>query len=207
MAASWRAAFETGLGDRRTRILGVLLIVLAVAGKSVLRQYANVETVFVAALLAGSLLGRWWTLLVPLGSLAILQPLEWSFSPGYALNAMTGITFFIVTGYVFVALIGRRVRPKVLLRVKSVALLTTISVPLTVAYDLWTAFGEWYFITRPLGVNFAMVLEGQIIFTLYHLLSSLIFVPLFGSAFLFLKAYGWPARTGESVPSKPLGRV
>lgn len=206
MAPRWRATLEAGLGDRRTRILGVLLIVIAVVGKSVLRQYANIETVFVAALLAGSLLGRWWTVLVPLGSLAILQPLEWSLNPGYALNAMTGITFFIVTGYVFVALIGRRVRPRILFRVKSVALLTTISVPLTVAYDLWTAFGEWYFITRPLGVTFALVLEGQLIFTLYHLLSSLIFVPLFGSAFLFLKAHGWAARTEESVPSKPLGR-
>lgn len=206
MGRRWRDALEAGLGDRRTRILGVLLIVLAVLGKVLLRQFANIETVFVATLLAGSLLGRWWTVLVPLGALAILQPLEWSLTPGYALNAMTGIAFFVMSGYVFVALIGRRVRPKVLLRVKSVALLTTISVPLTIAYDLWTAFGEWYFITRPFGVDFSTVLEAQVPFTLYHLLSSLIFVPLFGSAFLFLHATRWPARTEESVPSKPLGR-
>ncbi len=119
---------------------------------------------------------------------------------------MTGITFFVVSGYLFVGFLGRRIRPKVLLRVKSVALLTTISVPITVGYDLWTAFGEWYFLTRPFGVTLAMMLEAQVPFTLYHVLSSLIFVPLFGSAFLFLHAYGWPTRTANRTTSKPLSR-
>lgn len=200
----WKVAVIRGLGDRRTRVLGILLILLAVIGKLVLRQYANIETVFVAALLAGSLLGRWWTVLVPLGALAILQPLEWSLTPGYALNAMSGITFFVVSGFVFVGLVGRHVRPKILLRVKSVALLTTISVPLTIAYDLWTAFGEWYFITRPFGVGLETVLEAQVVFTLYHLLSALIFVPLFGSAFLFLKSIAWPSKAPHSTSSKPV---
>ena len=205
MGPRWRPILDAGLGDGRTRILGVLLILVAILGTYLMRAYANIETVFVASLLAGSLLGRWWTVLVPLTALAVLQPLEWS-APyrGYALNSMIGLTFFIVSGYVFVALLGRRIRPRILFRVKSVALLTTISVPLTVAYDLWTASGEWYFITRPFGVSLATVLEGQVVFTLYHLLSSMIFVPLFGSAFLFLKELGWPARSPEMVSSKPL---
>src|SRR3977135_3126603 len=70
-------------------------------------------------------------------------------------GAMTVITFFVVSGYVFVGFLGRRIRPKVLFRVKSVVLLTTISVPITLGYDLWTAFGEWYFLTRPFGVTLA----------------------------------------------------
>src|SRR5205823_5195052 len=85
--------------------------------------------VFVASLLAGSLLGRWWTVLVPLSALAVLQPLEWGMTyRGYMVGAMAGITFFVVSGYVFVGVLGRRLRPRVLFRVKSVALLTTISV-------------------------------------------------------------------------------
>jgi hypothetical protein len=219
----WKAALDAGLGDRRTRILGVLLILVAVLGKTSMRSFANFETVFVASLLAGSLLGRWWTILVPMGALAILQPLEWSATQGgYALEAMTGITFFVVSGYLFVGLLARRIRPKILFRVKSVAFLTTISVPLTIAYDLWTAMGEWYFLARPFGRTLVEMLELQVPFTIYHLLSSLIFVPLFGTAFLFLHAYGWPARSGERwparsgerwparsgerSPSKPLGR-
>src|SRR5467141_5368370 len=198
----WRARLGEGLGDTRTRILGVFLILVAVVGTYLMHAFANIETVFVATLLAGSLLGRWWTVPVPLTAMAVLQPLEWGTTyRGYAIGAMTGITFFVVSGDVFVGFLGRRIRPKVLFRVKSVALLTTISVPITIGYDLWTAFGEWYFITRPFGVGIVTILEAQVPFTLYHLLSSLIFVPLFGSMFLFLHAYGWPARA-PAAPSK-----
>jgi len=203
---SWRRILESGLGDERTRILGVFLIIVAVLGTFVMRRYANIETVFVATLLAGSLLGRWWTVLVPLSALVVQQTLAWSAFSGYAFTAMTGITFFVVSGYVFIGFVGRRIRPRILFRVKSVAILTTISVPLTIAYDLWTAFGEWYFITRPFGVTFETVLQAQVPFTLYHLLSALIFVPIFGSAFLFLQAHGWPAKTETGAPSKPVGR-
>src|SRR5213083_819419 len=149
MGGGWRGILEAGLGDSRTRVLGVFLILVAVIGTLLLRSYANIETVFAASLLAGSLLGRWWTILVPLTALAVLQPLEWSTTyTGYGLNAITGITFFVISGYVFVGFLGRRIRPRVLFRVKSVALLTTISVPVTIAYDLWTAIGEWYFFSR-----------------------------------------------------------
>src|SRR5881296_1825701 len=197
----WRARLDSGLGDARTRILGVFLILVAVLGTYMMHAFANIETVFVASLLAGSLLGRWWTVLVPLTAMAVLQPLEWGTTyRGYAIGAMTGITFFVVSGYVFVGFLGRRIRPKVLFRVRSVALLTTISVPITIGYDLWTAFGEWYFLTRSF-VPLATMLEAQVPFTLYHLLSSLIFVPLFGSIFLFLHTYGWPARA-PAAPSK-----
>jgi hypothetical protein len=206
MIRGWRASLEVGLGDGRTRILGVFLILVAVLGTYLMRAFANIETVFVATLLAGSLLGRWWTVLVPLAALAVLQPLEWGTTyRGFAFEAMSGITFFVVSGYVFVGFLGRRVRPRILFRVKSVALLTTISVPITIAFDLWTATGEWYFLTRP-WTPLATMLEAQVPFTLYHLLGSLIFVPLFGTAFLFLQAHGWPARTEARTPIKPLDR-
>jgi hypothetical protein len=206
MGRGWKAVLDAGLGDGRTRIIGVLLILLAVFGTLATRAFANIETVFVASLLAGSLLGRWWTVLVPMAALAILQPLEWGAAGGgFALEAVAGITFFVMSGYLFVGILGRRIRPKILFRVKSVALLTTISVPLTIAYDLWTASGEWYFLARPFGTSFATMLEAQVPFTIYHLLSSLIFVPLFGSAFLFLHALGWPVRTTKPVSSRRVG--
>src|SRR5881409_2028237 len=165
MPGRWHAVLERGLGDTRTRILGVFLIIVAVVGTVLMRSYANIETVFAASLLAGSLLGRWWTVLVPLTAMAVLQPLEWGTTyRGYAVGAMTGITFFVVSGYLFVGFLGRRIRPKVLFRVKSVAFLTTISVPITIGYDLWTDFGEWYFLTRSF-VPLATMLEAQVPFT------------------------------------------
>src|SRR5947208_1201698 len=115
MARGWRGILEAGLGDARTRVLGVFLILVAVIGTLLLRSYANIETVFAASLLAGSLLGRWWTILVPLTALAVLQPLEWSTtSTGYGLNAITGITFFVISCFVFVRFLGRDVRDSLL---------------------------------------------------------------------------------------------
>ena len=206
MSRGRRTAIEAGLGDTRTRILGIFLIIVGVLGTFLMRRYANIETMFVASLLAGSLLGRWWAVIVPLSALTAQQVLEWSLLGGYVLNAMAGITFFVVSGYLFVGFVGRRIRPRILFRVKSVAILTTISIPLTLAYDLWTAVGEWYFITRPFGVNIETVLKAQVPFTLYHLLSALLFVPLFGTAFLFLQTYGWPAKTEDTAPATPVDR-
>src|SRR3989454_6515828 len=204
MGRGWSAVLEAGLGDARTRMLGAFLIVVAVVGTVLMRSYANIETVFAASLLAGSLLGRWWTILVPLTALAVLQPLEWSTTyAGYGLNAMTGITFFVISGYVFVGFLGRRIRPRVLFRVKSVALLTTISVPVTIAYDLWTAFGERYFITRPFCVGIVTILEAQVPLPLYHLRSSLTFVPLFCTTSPFLHTYGAHSRTPAAATKTP----
>src|SRR5437870_9363864 len=99
MPGRWRAVLERGLGDTRTRILGVFLIIVAVVGTFLMHSYANIETVFAASLLAGSLLGRWWTSLVPMTALAVLQPLEWSTTyVGYGLNAITGMMLFVLSG-------------------------------------------------------------------------------------------------------------
>ncbi len=203
MNVRWKAVLDRGLGDRKTRILGVLLIVIGVLGKLVMRDLANFETVFVVCLLAGSVLGRWWTVLVPLAVLVLLEPILWGTDyAGYAGTVVLGLSFFMVTGFVFVALLGRRMKPRVLFRVGSVALLTLISIPMTIAYDLWTDIGEYYFIAKPLGFTFVQVLELQVPFTIYHLLSSLIFVPLFGAGILWLHQLSW-ASTEEAPAEEP----
>ncbi|HYM41010.1 MAG TPA: hypothetical protein VEY12_12855, partial [Thermoplasmata archaeon] len=86
-----------GLGDLKTCTFGVLLIGLGVLGKLVfLRYFANFETIFVVSMLAGSVLGRWWTVLVPMVTLAIVEPFLWGgpyafYGPGL----MLGLSFFM----------------------------------------------------------------------------------------------------------------
>lgn len=207
MNARWRGAIQRGLGDRKTRTLGVLLIVVGALVKLVfLRNAANFETIFAVTLIAGSMLGRWWTVLVPMGTLAIVEPILWGGPYAlYGTTVMLGLTFFMITGFLFVGLLGRTIKPRVLFRVKSVALLTTVSIPLTIAYDLWTDVGEYYLIAQPMGLTFVNVLELQAPFTAYHLLSSLIFVPLIGMGMLYLSAVVWPATQQETAknPSDP----
>lgn len=210
MDGRWRAAIDRGLGDRKTRTFGVLLIVMGVLGKVVFLRYAaNFETIFVVSMLAGSVLGRWWTVLVPMVTLAIVEPILWGGPYAfYGVNVILGFTFFMTTGFLFVSVMGRKIKPRVLFRVKSIALLTTLSIPVTIAYDLWTDIGQYYLIAQPMGLTFWNVLEAQAIFTAYHLLSSLIFVPLFGMGILYLHTVAWPSTAEEpsqtpTGPSKP----
>jgi hypothetical protein len=204
MNERWKAALDRGLGNNKTRMLGLLLIAVGALGTVVLRNDANFETVFVATLVAGSVLGRWWTVLVPMAVLAIVEPVLWGGPYAfYSSQVVLGLTFFIVTGFLFVGIVGRSAKPRVLFRVGSVALLTLLSIPMTIAYDLWTDVGEYYFIAKPMGLTFWNVLEAQVPFTLYHLLSSLIFVPLFGSGILFLHTHGWPHAEEEIAPAEP----
>ncbi len=206
MNARWRAAVEHGLGDRRTRWTGVLLILVAAFTKLLIfRDYANFEMIFAASLIGGSVLGRWWTVLVPLGSLAIVEPMLWGGpNAGFGGEVVLGLTFFVVTGFVFVGLLGRTLKPRVLLRIRGLALLTGISIPLTIAYDLWTDVGEYYFIAGPMGLTFWNVLELQVPFTIYHILSSFMFVPLLGMGIYYLHTVLWPS-TEEATAEVPTG--
>ena len=72
------------------------------------------------------------------------------------------------------------------------ALVTGISIPATLAFDLWTTLGDWYFFLGPLlGWSLWDALVNLLPFTLIHLISSLLFVPLFGAIFGLLQATGW----------------
>ena len=96
MSGRGRALVRQGLGDSKTCILGILLIAIGAIGTLVLRNLANIETVFVVALLAGSVLGRWWTVLVPMGTLLVLEPVLWGTDcPGCAGWVVLGRTCFI----------------------------------------------------------------------------------------------------------------
>ena len=212
MNARWRAAIERGLGDTRTRATGVLLILIGAFAKLLFfRNDANVETIFAASIIAGSVLGRWWTVIVPMASLAIIEPVLWG-GPyaAYGGDVVLGLSFFMVTGFVFVGLMGRAVKPHMVYRVKGIAIIFAISIPLTVAYDLWTDVGEYWFIARHLGWTFQDVLMAQVPFTLIHILSSITFAPLIGMGVFYLHTVLWPSKAEDTAaspaaPSKPAG--
>lgn len=202
MSPRLRGMLRNGFGDAKTCAFGIFLIVLAVLLKAVFLRYtANIEPILAVSLVAGSVLGRWWTVLVPMVSLGVLEPILWGGPYSvYTGSVILGLTFFIVTGFLFVGVFGRFMKPRVVFRVGSMALLTLVSIPLTIAYDVWTDVGEYYFIAGPMGLTFWNVLELQVPFTLVHLLSSLIFVPLIGMGTLWLSHVAWPATVEEPVP-------
>ncbi len=185
--------------------LAVLLVIIGVCGRILLIQYANIETVLAIALLSGVILGGLYCILVPLTVMVIS---DWwiytltDYGSGFGIGAIIGLTFFTWSGYVMIGLLGRFVKPKVAYTVKGVAVVVGVGLIATLIYDFWTAFGYWIFMTpRTLGWLLT-VLVMQTPFTIYHLMSSLIFVPLFGTIFMYVHEHGIPDIRGIFSPSK-----
>ncbi len=121
----------------------------------------------------------------------------------YRAEAILGLTAFTWSGFVFVSLIGRMSRRRVLKVVRSVAIVTAVSIPATIAYDLWTTLGGWYFMYQPLmGWTLMDALVNLMPFMLLHLISSLIFVPIFGTLFTLIHLHGWPSPGQISIPQE-----
>ncbi|MBI4416288.1 MAG: hypothetical protein HY557_04830, partial [Euryarchaeota archaeon] len=184
-----------------------LLITVGVVGRLALLHAANVEPVLIISMLAGVILGGLYVLIVPVAIMAITDVLIYAnvYAGDYALASILGLGLFVYTGYVFVATMGGfALRRRILWRTKTIAVFTLISVPLTIAYDYWTAFGDWLFIpifppgSRSLATVFAM----QVPFTLIHVFSSLLFAPILGTMFLAVHLHGVPLP--QSTPTESL---
>ena len=169
--------------------LAFLLILVGVGGRLLLRTVfhtPNIETVLAVSMLAGAFLGWRYTMFVTIATMAISDAVIYALGAGdpFGLGAILGITAFTWSGMLFAGFIGvASGRRRVLFTTRSMAVLATISIPATLLFDVWTAFGEWFFIAGPRGVPLLTVYELQVPFTLIHLASSILFVPLFGSIF------------------------
>lgn len=187
---------------REKNLLAVAFVVVGIAGRLALAEYPNIETVMAASILAGYYLGGVYMILVPLAIMGFSDALIYGALYGgeYELTAVLGLSGFTWSGFLFAALIGRFSRRRVLTVVRGIALVTAVSIPATVAYDLWTTLGAWYFILRPLlGWTLWDALVALLPFALLHLISSLLFVPLLGALVGLLHAHGW------EVPSPAAG--
>ncbi len=181
-------------------VFAAILIVTGIVGRLALARSANIEPVLVLSMLAGATLGRHYVILVPVAILAVTDPLIYTFvyRSTYSPVSILGLGLFMYSGFVFVAAVGGFVmRRRLVWRTKTVAIFTAISVPLTVAYDVWTAFGDWLFLASGFGRTLQEVFVMQVPFTLIHILSSLLFAPILGTTFLAMHLHGFPLMRTE----------
>ena len=179
--------------------IAFLLILVGVGGRLLLLRVANVETILAASMIAGALLGWRYAMLVTVAVMGISDATIYAIGYGgeFGFSALAGITAFTWSGMMFAGFVGAAAgRRRILFTTRSMAVLTTISIPATLLFDVWTAFGDWLFLAGPRGVSLATVYYLQIPFTLIHLASSIVFVPLFGSIFSWLA----PAPAGQPLP-------
>jgi len=185
--------------------LALVLIAIGVVGRIVFLslRLANIETVMVASLLAGSLLGGLYVVIVPVSILLSTDVIIYLAKyPGfYPLQDVALLAMFVYSGFVLVSLVGMASRRHVVFKLKSVAILTAISIPATILYDVWTATGMWWTILGrpPSSLSLLQVYSAQVPFTFFHVLSSLIFVPLFGTIFIYY--LGQPSALPSPTPA------
>lgn len=184
--------------------IATLLVIIGVCGRILLISYANIETVLAIALLSGVILGGFYCILVPFVVMLISDWWIYTFtdygSP-FGLGAIIGLTFFTWSGYVMIGLMGRVIKPRVAYTVKGVAVVAGTGLIATLIYDFWTSLGFWIFMTPRTLEWLITVLTMQIPFTLYHLMSSLIFVPLFTTIFIYVHEHGIPYLNAIISPS------
>jgi len=175
-------------------VFAAVLIAVGVAGRLLLAGAPNVEPVLVISMLAGCLLGGLYAVVVPVAVMGISDPIvDAVYGSSSSPLSLLGLAGFVYTGYVFVSIVGGfAMRRRIVWRTKTIAVFTAISIPLTIAFDVWTAFGDWLFIGREGGLTLLDVYGRQASFTLIHIFSSLLFAPILGATFLAMHLHGVP---------------
>lgn len=185
--------------------VALLLILVGVTGRIIFISYANIETVLAIALVSGIILGGYYCILVPLGVMLISDWYIYTFTEhlsAYGVWSIIGLTFFTWSGYIMIGLLGKFIKPKVAYTVRGVAVIVGYGLIATLIYDAWTLFGYWIFLTPATSESLFRVLLMQGPFTAYHIMSSLIFVPLFSSIFIHIHMHGLPFLSDITVPSE-----
>ncbi len=170
--------------------MAVILIAGGVALRIALAGYPNIEPILVLSMIAGLVLGGWYALWVPITMMVLSDWAIYALDYGDALgwNIIIGISFFTWTGMIMAGYAGRLVKPRFLFRMRGVGVFTGTALVMTIVFDLWTIPGVCMVFGTPLYV----ALTGQVIFSVYHILSTLIFAPLFGTMYVYIHEYGLP---------------
>ena len=190
--------------------VALLLVIIGVCGRILLIQYANIETVLAIALLSGIILGGFYCIFIPFTVMLISDWYIYTYTnyiPTFGIGPIIGLTFFTWSGYVMVGIIGKYIKPKIAYTVRGVAIVVGVGLIATLIYDFWTVIGFWFFLTNRTFESLGIVFVVQIPFTIYHLMSSLIFVPLFTTIFMYVHEHGLPYLNALISPSENRGEA
>ncbi|MBU4190246.1 MAG: hypothetical protein KJ886_04530 [Candidatus Thermoplasmatota archaeon] len=179
----------------------IVLIALGVISRIYLRiclppgnnfvMFDMFAVVAVFALLAGCLVKGVYSLIVPICIMCI--------SDLYLGN--NSILLFTWSGFAFVGLMGYTLKNRVNYSAKFIGTLTGMGISSVLVYDFWTNLGWWYlFYPRTLD-GLALCYTMALPFTVGHLISTSVVVPLVSIPALYIHKYGVPK---INIAIKPL---
>lgn len=159
-------------------IVAIFLIAFGAIGRIILKDIPNVETVMVASLLAGSLLGGVYTVIVPLSIVALTDM--------YIGNDL--ILIFTWSAWAMIGFFGWLVRKKRGYSYKFILSLTGMGIAASLFFYLYTNFGVWL-LWDMYPHNFAGLVQCYIMalpFLSNNLVSDFILIPSISTLLLFI---------------------
>ncbi len=167
------------------------LIGIGIIGRLFLRKYLpqvdfcvfDMFALVAAPCLLSGILGGIYRLATPLTIMFITDAYFYGLNFSYSLKFIVMLCFFTWSGFIFISMLGELARNSN----HRVLKLTGLGIVSVLIYDLWTNFGFW------LGPFYQHNLEGLILcyinaipFTIGHLISTIIVVPLISTVFFML---------------------
>jgi hypothetical protein len=175
---------------RRDVVTATAFIAIGVSTRLMLLNLdvPNVEPVMALTIIASMVMPLALAVLVPIGIMALTDALIYIFHiPGqYGIGVIVGVTLFVWTGFLMAMLLGNWLKRRFTFKLKKLGVVTLAGVAATLIFDLWTLFGIWLFIDGGSTDMLVTRFEWQGSFTLVHVASTLVFIPLFGSGYLLL---------------------
>jgi len=175
---------------RKDAVTAAMFIAIGVTTRLILLNFdaPNVEPVMALTIIASMVIPLALAVLVPIGIMAVTDTLIYAFQlPGqYGIGVIVGVTFFVWTGFLLAMLLGNWLKKRCIFKVKNLGVITLAGVVATLIFDVWTLMGIWYFVDGASASMLQTRFQWQAGFTLVHVASSLIFIPLFGSGYLLL---------------------
>jgi len=159
-------------------LVAISLIAFGAIGRIILKDIPNVETVMVASLLAGSLLGGAYTVIVPLSIVALTDI--------YIGNDL--ILIFTWSAWAMIGFFGWLVRKKRGYSYKFILSLTGMGIAASLFFYLYTNFGVWL-LWDMYPHNFAGLVQCYIMalpFLRNNLVSDFILIPSISALLLFI---------------------
>lgn len=197
--------------DRQKLMIIGILITVGVLGRIVLHDLFNsvmnpIETTGFAApldvffiiatisLISGVLLGRYYTLIVPLCVIAITDIFYSIINPEYASYWLAYLFLFTWSGYGIIALLGSYTKQKTQLNKTFIPRILGAGILGIFLYDIWTNFGFWLGFSKlgfyPQTIEGLMtVYYGGLPTMLWHLLSTSIAITITATVFIYLKEH------------------
>ena len=194
--------------DKQKILLAGLIVAIGVILRIALHDFFNgienpwaefgyLDVFFVTAVIAivsGVLLGKYFTIIVPLSVLVITDIFYAFVDPVNVAIYTSWLFLFTLSGYVFMALLGFYTKKKSKLNIYFIPKILGTGILGVIIYDLWTNFGFWLTYSKigwyPVSLEgLGAVYAGGLPFMLWHILSTAIALVVFVVPIMYLKEH------------------